>query len=512
MRIAFRTSPNGIRPLESLILSRAGFHSRFAPLAAITIVISSAACTVPLAPGYAISKESRAIQFVSGAPPELKIRGQFTLVNSGTTKLNFIDVVLPVEKTFGMNDLRVEVNGHEVTAVPLPTELQYDHPHTLRIPLESAWEQKQRRELLIENVLRSPNDSGSQIALSPKTFSLGFNGWFAVLQPPDHALSPFPKRPDKTLVTIRTPANFLLLSRGTKVGGKKLGDAMETRYMVRIKDLAPFAVGGQYVEASSSRSGNGSVVFWTLEPMKGDTITSFQRIESAWNVMQNDFGPLDKNIKGPHVVESPDLRNHLTGETGPAASAFPGGALVSSATLALGTNNEEFLGKVTHAIARNWFGQQIYPAPFAALGLGEGLPEYATIVMDEANRGETGRRERIVEYLRAYEAAASKKAVEIPLGTAKLTDPPEQREISLAKAPLFFIALEDKCGEAPVRAGLKRMVSLLRGQQVGYNEIRSAIEQASGKDLAEFFRTWLYERGIPKDFVVKYQPANESRP
>jgi aminopeptidase N len=53
---------------------------------------------------------------------------------------------------------------------------------------------------------------------------------------------------------------------------------------------------------------------------------------------------------------------------------------------------------------------------------------------------------------------------------------------------------------------------LLRGQQVGYNEIRSAIEQASGKDLAEFFRTWLYERGIPKDFVVKYQPANESRP
>ena len=95
---------------------------------------------------------------------------------------------------------------------------------------------------------------------------------------------------------------------------------------------------------------------------------------------------------------------------------------------------------------------------------------------------------------------------------AKLTDPPEQRAISLAKAPLFFIALEDKCGEAPVRAALKRVISLLRGQQVGYNEIRSAIEQESGKDLAEFFRTWLYELGIPKDFRAKYQPANESRP
>ena len=509
MHIAFRTSPNGIRPLESLILSRAAFHSRLAPLAALAILICSAACTVPLAPGYAISKESREIQFVSGAAPELKIRGQFTLVNSGTSKLNFIDVVVPVEK-FGMNDLRVEVNGHEVSAVPLPAELQYDHPHTLRIPLESTWEQKQKRELLIEYVLRSPEDSGSQITLSPKTFSLGFSGWFAVLQPPDHALSPFPKRPDKTLVTIRTPANFLLLSRGTKVGAKKLGDQMETRYMVRAKDLAPFAVGGQYVEASSSRSGNNSVVFWTLEPLKGDTTTSAQRIESAWNVMQNDFGPLDKKISGPHVAESPELRNHLTGETGSAA-AFPGGALVSSAALALGINNEEFLDKVTHAIAHNWFGEQIYPAPFAALGLGEGLPEYATIVIDEASKGEAGRRQRIVEYFRAYDEA-SKKAVEIPLGTAKLTDPPEQRAISLAKAPLFFIALEDKCGEAPVRAALKRIVTLLRGQQVGYNEIRSAIEQESGKDLAEFFRTWLYELGIPKDFSAKYQPANESRP
>ena len=466
---------------------------------------------MPLAPGYAISKESREIQFVSGATPELKVRGRFTLVNSGTSKLSFIDMVVPPEKTAGLSGLHIEVNGREVNAVPLPAELQYDHPHTLRIPLESTWEQKQKRELLIEYVLRSPDDSSSRITLSLKTFSLGFSGWFPVLQPPDHALSPFPKRPDRTLITIRTPSDFLLFSRGKRAGVKKADNEIESRYIVGMNELAPFAVGGQYVEASSSRSGKSSVAFWTLEPLKQDTAASAQRIESAWNTMQTDFGSLDKNISAPHVVESPDLRNHLTGQAGPAAEAFPGGALVSSAALALGINNEEFLDKVTHAVAHDWFGQQIYPEPFAALGLGEGLPEYATIVIDEASKGEAGRRQRIIEYLRAYDEA-SKKAVEIPLGDAKLTDAPEQRAISLAKAPLFFIALEDKCGEAPVRAAFKRVISLLRGQQVGYNEIRSAIEQESGKDLAEFFRTWLYESGIPKDFSAKYQPANESRP
>jgi hypothetical protein len=278
--------------------------------------------------------------------------------------------------------------------------------------------------------------------------------------------------------------------------------------MVRIKDLAPFAVGGQYIE-SASRGQSKSVVFWTLEPLKEETAASAQRISFAWNTMQTDFGQLDKNISAPHVVESPELRNHVTGETGPAAASFPGGALVNTAALALGINSEEFLDKVTHAIAHNWFGEQIYPAPFAALGIGEGLPEYATIVIDEASKGEAARRRRIVEYLHLY-AEASKTAVEIPLGVAKFTDPPEQRAISLAKAPLFFVALEDRCGEAPVRAALARIVTLLRGQEVGYNDIRAAIEQASGKDLAEFFRTWLYEPGIPKDFGAKYEPANES--
>jgi hypothetical protein len=509
VRNAFRTSPNGIRPLESLILSRAAFHSPIAPLAAIAILICCSACTVPLAPGYGISKESREIQFVSGPAPELKIRGQFTLVNSGISKLQFIDVVTPLEKTSGITGLRVEVDGHDIKPVSLPAELQYDHPHTLRIPLESPWEQKQKRELLIEYVLRSPDDSGSRIALSAKTFGLGFRGWFVVLQPPDHALSPFPKRPDRTLVTIRTPANFLVLARGTKADAKKLGDEIETRYMVRVKDLAPFAIAGQYIETSSSRGQSDSVVFWTLEPLKEDTATSAQRISFAWNTMQTDFGPLDRNIRAPHVVESPNLRNHVTGETGPAAASFPGGALVNTASLALGINSEEFLNKVTHAIAHNWFGEQIYPAPFAALGIGEGLPEYATIVIDEASKGEAARRKRIVKYFHLYDEASA-KAVEIPLGVAKMTDPPEQREISLAKAPLFFIALEDRCGEAPMRSGLARIVSLLRGQQVGYNDIRSAIEQTSGKDLAEFFRTWLYEQGISKDFRAKYEPANES--
>jgi hypothetical protein len=507
----FPPSPNGNSPVESLILFRTAFQTRVAAtvttVVAIVIAICACACTVPIAPGYRISKESREIQFVSAESPELKIRGNLTLVNYGTTDLKFIDIVPPVEKTFGLKNLHVQVNGHDITPAALPAELQYSRPNTLRIPFDSVWEQKQQRELMIEYVLSAPDDSGTQITLGPKTFSLGFRGWFPVLQPPDRTLSPFPTRPDKTTVAIRVPNGFLVLSRGARKSKKNTDNEIEYRYLLREKDLAPFAVSGKYVESASSRGTANSVIFWTLEPLKEEPGASAERISSAWDILQKDFGPLDKDIRGIHVVESPELHNHMTGEAGPAAASFPGGALVNPAALALGINNDEFLDKVTHAIAHNWFGGQIYSPPFAALGLGEGLPDYATIVIDEARKGEAARRQRVVNLLHAYDEDST-KAVEIPLGVAKMSDPLEQRAISLTKAPLFFIALEDQYGEEPVRKALKRVVTLLRGQEVGYNEIRSAIEESSGKDLAEFFRVWLYEKGIPKEFRAKYGSAN----
>jgi Peptidase family M1 domain len=492
-------------------LFRTAFQTRAATtvtsVATIAVAICACSCTVPIAPGYRISKESREIQFVSAESPELKIRGNFTLVNYGTTDLKFIDIVPPVEKTVGLKNLHVQVNGHDVTPAALPAELQYSRPNTLRIPLDSVWEQKQQRELMIEYVLSTPDDSGTQITLGPKAFSLGYRGWFPILQPPDRTLSPFPTRPDKTTVAIRVQPGFLVLSRGARKSKKNTGNEIEYRYLLREKDLAPFAVSGKYVETASSRGDSNSVIFWTLEPLKEDPGASAEWISSAWDILQKDFGPLDKDIRGIHVVESPELRNHMTGEPRPATASFPGGALVNPAALALGVGSDEFLDKVTHALAHNWFGGQIYSPPFAALGLGEGLPYYATIVIDEARKGESARRQRVSNLLRAFDEDST-KAVEIPLGVAKMSDSPEQRAISLTKAPLFFIALEDHCGEEPVRNALKRIVTLLRGQEVGYSEIRSAVEELSGKDLAEFFRVWLYEKGIPKEFRAKYGSAN----
>ena len=448
--------------------------------------------------------------FVGGRSPGLRIRGNFTLQNIGNGELKFIDVAFPDEKVFGRRNLHARLDGRDATLSKLPEEYQHDAPNTLRMALEPAWEHKQKRELVIEYTLSSPEDSGARITIAETGFHLGFRGWFSVLQPPKHVLAPFPKRPDKTIVAIRVPQDFLVLSRGTPAGQKQEGGDVEHRFLLRQDDLAPYVVAGRYTQ-SFPRGKSNSAIFWTLAPLREDPTAAGDRIAAAWNVLQTDFGPLDRNIRVPRVVECADLRAHIVGEEGPAAASFPGGALVNSEALALGISSEAFLEKVTHALAHNWFGNELYPTSDAAIGMGEGLPDYATIVIDEARNGSAARQQRVSGLLRAYDNAL-KQAAEKPLGVTTMLDPPAQRRIALAKAPLFFIALEDAYGEAPVRAGLNRMVTLLRGREVGYDDLRAALEESTGKNLAGLFRIWLYGKGIPKVFRERYETANETQP
>lgn len=469
-------------------------------------ILLSSSCGVPLAPGYRIVKETREIRFDAGQSGAVEIDSSRTVRNSGTATLNFIDVTFPEEKAFGRKNLRVKWDGHEAKVAELPVEYRPDHPNTLRMTFDAPWLRGQTHELAIDYELSAPEDRGSRITVGDNDFHLGAQGWIALPKPPPHILAASPLRPDKSVYSVRVPSDFLVLARGKMVGRKRAGNETEYRFLLRRRDLAEFVVAGNYKETPFRASG-ATVVFWTHGPLKGDPGATPGRLAAAWQTLEADFGPIDPNIREPHIVESAEVRGHIPSESGVGVASFPGGALVNEETFALGIGSDAFVEHVTHALAHNWFGDAMYPSSEAAIPMGEGLPDYATIVIDEARNGPDARRRRIVDYMRRYEEA-SKRAPEKPLGVTALTDPPEQRDTALAKAPLMYAALEDQCGEAPVRDGLKELVTLLRGQPVGIDDMRSAIEQTCKKNLGEFFRVWLYGKGVPEDFRSRYEIAS----
>ncbi len=455
-----------------------------------------------VAPAYRIIKESLETQFVPGQNPGLRVRASYTLENYGNSDLGFIDVTLPDKNSYGLTGLLIKVNGREATAAELSAGKPEEGSSKFRIPLDPSWHQKQRRDLVIEYSFASPEDSGVNIGLSSTSFHVVSHAWVPLLQPPNHVLSPFPASPERITYTVQVPGNFLLLAPGKRVGRTKNGEEVKSRFELRSSDPAPFIVAGRYVDSCSNGRECG-VAFWTLEPLKGDWAPAEDQFASDWNILQKNFGPLGRTNFVPHVVESSGVRQ--TSDDMPSAVPFFGGVLVNPQAISQGVHSREFLDLVARALAGNWFGVQIYSSK-SALGMSEGLSEYAVIVIDEARHGDSARNSRIFRFLHEYDAAC-KEAVEKPLVATTMSDPVEQRRIALAKAPLFFVALEDAYGEASVRQALAQVVSLLRGQAVGFQDIRAALENVTNKDLAPVFRTWLFNPGIPGEFREKYQSA-----
>lgn len=465
-------------------------------------LLCAAGCSVPLAPGYRIAKETRHIRFVPGQPPALSIRADFILVNSGTGALNFVDVRLPSRQGFGRHGLRVEVNGRAVMPTPLPPVEQQKQPGVVRINFQKPWARKKKRVLSFQYTLRAPVQSDYGVTIAPDSFYLGLRGWAPQMQPTKYLLATYPSRPDWVRYTVRVPADFALLAGGARRKQKKIGQETEYRYEVGPNDLAPFVVAGPYVKWPA-RGARSLAKFWTMQPLAGNAAQAAPKIAEAWKTLNADFGELDKRIRVPVVAESSALQANIAGEGGPAAMSVPGGALVNPAALALGVNSDRFLQIVSQALARGWFDGAVLPSAGVEIGMGVGLPEYASIVTDEARNGPLARRQRIYAYLRRYDRLA-RYADETPIADTTLASPLAQRRIALAKAPLFYIELEDACGEAPVRAGLAHMVASMRGQEVDYHILRSVLEESTGRELGKIFREWLHEKGIPKNFRARY--------
>lgn len=474
-----------------------------AALCAVAAALLFSGCSGALAPGYTIAKETRTIQFVPGSPSELRIGLHYELKNTGTTALPFVDVAFPPAESFGLRDLRTAWDGRAIELHQLPEEYRPDHPDSRRIDFEDPWARGRAGKLDIEYAFSSPRDSGTLVTIGQEAFHLSSAGWAALPQPPKHFLSAYPARPPTMLYSVRVPSDFRVIARGRLKHRKDDRGEADYQFQLTKSNLAPFVVAGRYIQ---TRLAGGAVVFWTLHPLAADAGSAPQRIASAWATLVKDFGPIDTEAQAPYIVEAPALDATTPDDTADAAVPFPGGALVNEQTFALGVASDTFDERASHALAHNWFGDQMYPSPDAQLGISEGLADYASIVIDEAEGGPNARQAAIEHFLSLYNNARE-HATETPLGVTMPADPPARRAIARAKAPLMYVALEDTCGERPVRNALKNLVALLRGQEVGFDDLRSAMEQTCGKHLGEFFRQWLYSKGLPASFSARYEPG-----
>jgi hypothetical protein len=473
---------------------------------ALLLAMVLAGCSVPLAPGYRVEKQSLDVHYLAGSPPRVAIRASFQLRNAGSTDLPSLVVILPSRKTFATQDLHIQIGSRAVTPTPLESPAAAEtRGDDVQIPFDPPWPRNTTITLVFEYNLAPPPPGHGSIAVNENSFHLNQGGWMPQLETPKRIFAHDIDRPDPEPVNFRVPADFSILSGGSSKGSKKRGAEVEYRFRLGKSDLDPYAIAGRYLRQTIKASGT-SVNFWTMDPLpESKASASGTELAEAMGVYAKNFGPLPNWPASIWVVETPArLRSYAGTENESAARAFPGGVLLNRQAFAAGVDSFPFLNLTEHALAHSWLGEEILLRPEAELGIGEGFAQYAPIVLDESRGGAAARRRVVVYLIHEYDDARA-RAVEKPLRALAAGDPWEQRRFAFTKGPLFFIALEDKYGEIGVRKGIAYLIQTLRGQIAGYDTLRSALELQTGQDLGAFFRTWLDEKGIPEEFRKPYE-------
>ena len=419
-----------------------------------------AACNAPISPGYQIEKQELEVRFVSSPDQSLHVRATYRLKNIGNTPLDLIEASLPADSSFSPRNLSIQIDGRSVS--PSLSDAEVRIPFTPPLPF------KDRRTLTIEYDLASPQQfTKDAVYLLPRD-------WHPALLTPKHFLSKGSKPPEKWDLRIRVPDGFLVHASGTPRGSSRSGSERVSRFTQRRGiDFPPFIVSGRYHENVVRHQGM-TINFWSLHSLPAAKFAPVAtRLASTAAVFQDLFGPATKGSLALWIVETaptPSPRGR-----GIIVSPFPAGVLLPSPLFEETLEQPVPLEFTEALLADTWLSQLSAP----------NLGPYGFVELSLVHHAVWVARERRGESLDARSIA--------------MQSPPGSE-----KARLFALALRDKCGNKSLNRGLHRMIQARRGSHWTVDDLRSALELESGQNLAEFFRVWLYQPGIPDDFRRRY--------
>jgi len=172
--------------------------------------------------------------------------------------------------------------------------------------------------------------------------------------------------------------------------------------------------------------------------------------------------------------------------------AFPGSTQIVGSQL--GTQRQyRRHGYLDHELLHNWWGNGVLVDPRDGNwceGLASYLGNYFGHVLDGDEAGARKERRNQSNFLSRLEPGE-----DLPLGTFGL-DGGAGRGIGYMKGAAVFHMLERKIGDA-LFAGLRRLTAERMGRHTSWDDIRAAMETASGADLGPFFEQWVRRGGAP---------------
>jgi hypothetical protein len=458
---------------------------------------------VALGPGFSHSQRSVDVSATSIEPAHIHVQVTDKLENIGNRGLAYLDVALPRGPSFGTKSVTVSVGAK---VVPSPSVTRQSGP-SLRIPFDPQWLRGEERDITFAYDLDPTPEGRGVVAATSDGFYLADPNVFPAWQAP---LGPFAKgslRAHTEQLEVTVPADFQVLAVGREQHSERRGEFVIHRFETIGAEFPPFLVAGRYQE-QRGKTGRGTVLFWTRQPLDTKTVqVAAQRLTGTMATYEELFGRVTRNPFPIHVVEtSAELAPIMAETPNLTAASFPGGVLFDYRAVASGLATAPVLDLADYELARTWFGWHVRPRPEAELLLGRGMAILAALHAAEARGEMTARRQGIARLITTYESlgaeADEKPGFGPPVGYSR-----EESTAKSYKGALFLVALEDLAGEEQFHRAVRRVLTDMAGQEIGSEELRSAVEAEAGRNLAGVFHAWLDHSGLPAEFRARYSAA-----
>ena len=161
-----------------------------------------------------------------------------------------------------------------------------------------------------------------------------------------------------------------------------------------------------------------------------------------------------------------------------------------------------------HEILHNWWGNGVYP-DYSSGNWSEGLTSYLAdhLLKEQKGEGEAYRRDALQRY---QEFVRSEN--DFPLTAFRSRHSSASQAIGYGKSLMLFHMLRKELGDTTFINGLRRFYRDNRFKLAGYEALRTAFEQVSGRQLTSFFDQWTQRTGAPALLLEDVRLTREDSP
>jgi hypothetical protein len=308
-------------------------------------------------------------------------------------------------------------------------------------------------------------------------------------------------------VNLDTPAGWLGVTGGELVSTRT--EEGRTRAEYRLAEPGKFitAIVGRLADVGLRQEGEQAVRGYATPRTRGQTIAQMQLAQDVLAFYAGRFGPCPYPTIGLVVAD---------GQT-PGGHSPPGLLYLQARPPVLRgralpddpANFSDLAGFfLAHEAAHQWWGQGVAPANYRERWLSEAWAQYSAALWIRERLGEGPFRSMMARMARwaLRDDAAGAIHLGQRLGHLK-QDPRAFRAVVYDKGAWVLHMLRGLVGDEAFFSGARAFLERFRYAKAGTEDLRAALEKASGRDLRPYFERWIYDSGLP---VLRWSASTQA--